>query len=553
MSTFAPAAAYGAEVREQLDLLARALTLRRAVAWSSRGLVLGLLFNLVLAIWAWTRESQFQIPVLLWLSLPLVAAFLAALSATLTRQSPESLARRVDNAAGLQERTRTALELGASGAAHTLALAQLRDTVEHLRRLEPLEVFPLRAPRNELLLSTLVTAITVMVVFAPNPWAVRARAANPAISAARDQAERVERLAASVEAGDSLELDQLRDLLQKGARTIEQRSHEPESALGAVEDLEQAIREMSRGDDQLQSALAAIASAMAGDGTTSELAAAIQTGDLREISRATRRLAEEAEQLHGPARERIARTLRSAAASAGRTSPEVAGRLDEAASALAGGSDDEDATAGAGTRGQTTETGEAGSGARGGRSAREALNDLSTRAGAAAERQRAQSQLESSRNALERALGRTQSRAAAGQGRPGATQRNQRVGVAEDEQGSGSGELGEEGAASMGEFGENGDGLGTGGIGSGSQPRSGVSDIDAITRPEQLPGPRGTSPDEVTENPYLGIAESGQANAREEEVATQFSRRSTQGGESAAIPLGLRDLVKDYFSALEQK
>jgi len=36
-------------------------------------------------------------------------------------------------------------------------------------------------------------------------------------------------------------------------------------------------------------------------------------------------------------------------------------------------------------------------------------------------------------------------------------------------------------------------------------------------------------------------------------VQPTYSNKPTQGNDSGSIPLGLRDLVKDYFSSLDQK
>ena len=40
---------------------------------------------------------------------------------------------------------------------------------------------------------------------------------------------------------------------------------------------------------------------------------------------------------------------------------------------------------------------------------------------------------------------------------------------------------------------------------------------------------------------------------RQEAVQPSFSNKPTQGNDTSSIPLGLRDLVKDYFSSLDQK
>jgi hypothetical protein len=214
----------------------------------------------------------------------------------------------------------------------------------------------------------------------------------------------------------------------------------------------------------------------------------------------------------------------------------------------------------AGARGQTGT-------AQNGRSARDALNELSSDAAAAAERQRAASQLESSRNALERSLGRTQSRSNSNTGRSSSSsgQRNPSAAAGQGEQGQGgaagqgdqAGENGDQGGGggTPGEGGEQGDGGQGGGFSTGgqNQNRTGVSGLDTITRPEQVPSGGSFTPDETSQNPYLGDASDGTAKAGDETVAPSFSKKPTQGNDTGSIPLGLRDLVKDYFSSLDQK
>ncbi len=560
MTSFSPAATYHAEVRERLQSFAQALAVQRLLNWFTRGLLAGLLLDLGLIAWAWTREAVAGLPLPALVLAPLAAGTLSALTTLARRTQTDDLARRVDRAAGLQERSVTALELGRRGTDHPLAIAQMRDTVEHLQRVNVLEAFPLRTPRVELVAALALVTAALMVAFAPNPWLVRARAANPAISAAREQAQRIDRLADSMPADQAPELDQVRDLLKKGAKTIDTRSTEPEAALGALEDLEEKIRQLSAGDDELQAALAAIASALAADPSTSQLASAINTGDLREVSRAARDLAQRTEQMTGEERERVSRTLRDAANRAGRASPSLANQLGSAANAMQSGSG---AQQGAGS-GQQGASGERGDGGQSDGSAADALNDLARNAAGAAERQRAQSQLESSRNALERSLGRSQSRSTTPSGRSSSSsQRNQRSQAEAGDQGQGAGQgepgdqsgAGEQGSGSTGGQ-EPGDGQpGGSGYGTGTLNRTGpnVSDLDTITRPEQVSG-GDFRPDQTSSNPYLGAAGDGSSQAGDEQVRPTYAGGSTQGGgDNSSIPLGLRDLVKDYFSGLDQK
>ena len=567
MTMLSPGATYHAELREQLAGVGRALSVQRAILWLARGLAVGTIVDLGIVLWAWTRDGIPGLPLPLLAALPFGAALLFGLASLIGRHDERSLARRVDRAAALQERSVTALELGARGDEQALALAQMRDAVEHLRRLDPLAAFPIRVPKPELMTTVLVGLMAVLLAIAPNPWLLRQRAANPAANIAREQAQRVDRLADSLHPEQSQEIQQLRDLVRKGARTIDARSNEPESALNALEDLEQQMRDMSAGDDQLSAALSAVASALAADPNTEQLASAINTGDLRQVAQAAKDLAQRAEQLDGDEKAQVARVLRDAANRASRASPGAAGDLADAAAALSGANAGQDASDDANSQDGQQAGSQASSGAQNGRSAQEALNSLSSSAAAAAERQRAASQLEGSRNALERALGRTQSRSASGASSSASGRSSSRgqSGQNGDQTGDGSGQgqaSDQSGSGDQGSGGAQGGDGSTGGdegqgggysTGGTPQNRTGqASQIDTVTTPQQDTD-GSAPPDYSMDNPYLGDAGDGSSRVGDQSVNPSFQRKATQGNDQATIPLGLRDLVKDYFSSLGQK
>ncbi|HEX8969543.1 MAG TPA: hypothetical protein VF937_16790 [Chloroflexota bacterium] len=576
MSMLSPSATYHAELRQQLESVGRALSVQRGLVWLARGLAAGTLVVLGLVIWAWTRDGVGSLPIPLMVAAPVALALLAAAASLMIRQTVTELARRVDRAARLQERSTTALELGARGEEFPLAVAQMRDAVEHLKRVDLLEAFPLRLPRNELMTAGFVVLIAAIIGISPNPWLLRARASNPAITIAREQAQRVQRLADTLPPNDSAEIDALRQLISKGARTIDARSNEPDAALNALQDLEDQVQQMGAGDDQLSAALAAIASALAGDQTTQPLASAINTGDMRQISQAARDLAQATKNLSPQDQQRVAQVLRDAASRAGRVSQNVANDLSNAADGLQTSAAAADAanTATQSQAGQADGQQQQQAGASGAQSASDALNQLSNSAAAADARQRASSQLESSRNALERALGRTQSRSgntgssssSRGSSSSGQNGANSSQADGQSQQGDGQGQNGDQsgqgmdpnGAGSQADNqnggGETGQGGGYSAGGQGQNQNSSASNpLDAITSPQQVPSNGNVSPDQSSQNPYTSDAGTGDVQSAPEAVQPNYSNKPTQGNDSGSIPLGLRDLVKDYFSSLDQK
>ena len=576
MTMLSPSATYHAELREQLETVGRALSVQRGLVWLARGLAAGTVIVLGAVVWAWTRDEVKNLLIPALVAVPVGVALFTAVASLLIRQNARDLARRIDRAARLHERSTTALELGARGADFPLAIAQMRDAVEHLRRVDLLEAFPLRVPRNELMTAFFVVLISAIVFVSPNPWLLRARASNPAITIAREQAQRVQRLADSLNPNDSAEVDALRQLISKGAKTIDARSNEPDAALNALQDLEEQVQEMSAGDDQLSAALAAISSALAGDQATQQLADAINTGDMRQISQAAKDLAKAAAGMSPQDQQRVAQTLRDAAGRAGRVSQSVSNNLTTAANGLqAAAASAANAAAGDQTQNGQTQNGQTGQqganqqdGANGAQAAQDALDQLGNSAAAADARQRAASQLESSRNALERVLGRTQSRSgnSSSNSRSSSGSQSGNQSGSQSQQGGGQGQNGDQtgDGTDPGGGGQNGDagngadygeggGYSTGGQGPQQSSTAQGTGLDTILDPQQVPYEGNIAPNESAINPYTSDAGSGNAQTAPESVQPNYSSKPTQGNDSGSIPLGLRDLVKDYFSSLDQK
>ena len=115
MTMLSPAATYHAELRQQLESVERAISLQRGLTWLARGLAVGTVVVLGLVIWAWTRDTVNGLSVPLLVGIPALAAIVLALGSVFIRHNSVELARRIDRAARLQERSTTALELGRRG------------------------------------------------------------------------------------------------------------------------------------------------------------------------------------------------------------------------------------------------------------------------------------------------------------------------------------------------------------------------------------------------------------------------------------------------------
>src|ERR1043166_1122883 len=112
MTMLSRTATYHAELREQLESVGRALSVQRGLLWLARGLALGTFIDLSQVVWAWVRDSVSTLSIPVLIAIPVATGLLVAFGTFLIRHSSPELARRVDRAARLQERSTTALELG---------------------------------------------------------------------------------------------------------------------------------------------------------------------------------------------------------------------------------------------------------------------------------------------------------------------------------------------------------------------------------------------------------------------------------------------------------
>lgn len=526
-----PVLDYQLTVRQHLDAFGRAMALGRAVTWATRGVCAGLLADVVLLGLHWLRLAEGAAPsALLLASAPLGLALGAALVAATRPRDHRWLARRVDERLGLAERALTAVTgPGDARQAGPLHLWQLRDAVEHLERADPLRSFPVPLPRREGLAALALAAAAAALLALPSPIPTRGLL-DARGQLVRDEAERLSRVAQSLAEDPALqsrELEQVRELLRQAARTLEQRISEPERAAESLEELERQLQAMANADQELATALATIASALAASPETRDLGLAFQSGDLRDVSRAARDLARQAEGMGSNARSRAGRALRMAAQQAGNDALGVGQRLAQAADAL-----DPEGAGGEGMQGLSDREALA--------RAQSALRELAEQSAGAAARQRALAAMEGARNALNRGQSGARQPGQGSFGRESARRGGQ--GEAEGQSGRGESDRNE------GEGEQEGSSYGTGTLNRQGEP----SRIDALTRPEQVRSGQGALPDEIADAPLLQAPGANPSQLGDEAVAPQFAAQpATDPSLDASIPLGLRELVKEYFSSQE--
>ena len=525
-----PLVDYQLTLRRDLTAFDRAIALNEAIVWAARGLCLGLVVDLAMLVARWLAAPpwlQLSGPALL--AVPLLAGLAAGVLAAARPRPLHAIARRLDARLGLAERTLTALEAPQrSEEASPLHLWQLRDAVERVHRSDPLEAFPIEPPRRELLTTLLLAIAATLLWLLPSP----VRGGTPLLDArgqlVREEAERLTGVAEAMAEDSSLQseaLEQIRQMLRQAAQQLEQHIDAPGQAAASLEEIERQLQTMAYTDQELATALATVASALAGTPETRDLSLSLRSGDLKEVARATRDLARQVEGMSPSARARAGQALRSAALQASERNAALSQLLGQAADAL-------DPAGAASGEAQSLSSQEALT------QAQNALRQLAELSAAAAARQRAEAALQGARHALSR--GQPMDEASPSGGASGDQAQGQ------SRQGLGSGARSSD---ETGEDGESGSGFGT-----GTQANAGASPrLDVITRPEQLHTGRSMVPDELAEAPLLQPAGQNEAQVSEEAVQPWFdSRPSGEAGLDASIPLGLRELVKEYFSTRQE-
>lgn len=523
------AVALGTPFARVLGAFLRAYQLQAAVLWSLRALAAGLAAD-VLVLAAQRLTARFDFPLLALAAPPLVGAALGAALGATRRPSLGWLAGQVDQRLGLHERTVTALELlGRGSAARStsgLGLAQIEDSIAYLRRAEPLEAFPLLVPRRELVAAG-VLALALVPLVLMNPLALNDRKDPRLDQVVRGEAERVS--ATADEIADEPTDDpnainpQAAAILRQVADQLRQAEGNPDQAMAQLGDAERRLSSLQRpGVLDTASAMSRLADALDQQAQTRAVASALDQGNYQQAAQEMRDLGARAAQGSDADRQAIAQALQQGASAAGRYDDALANALREAADRA--------------SRGESGSTD---------RAAQEMA-----RAGNALSRQetleRAMSQLQNSRQAIGNG---TAPQNGQGQGQQGGQAQNQ---AQQGQPGSGQGDQGGQGQGQgQGQNGDQGDGQ-SGGAGTGTQARTTDLYNPAAVRSRQVQVPGGDFDRPQIAEGSPTDAPDGEARVDYRDVLPTYQQRATKAMQDRYIPLGMKDLVRDYFSSLGQ-
>jgi hypothetical protein len=554
-----------AELHERLTLIGRVVRLQAIATWAVRLIFIGLAVN---AVWlAGARVFPYIVPTAVLPAIPLALAALGALVLVFWRPEATRIAALTDRRLGFKERITTAVELerksgipdtAASPGGLLMADLQLSDAVTHLRQVEPVEAFPIRLSLREVNATLLAIVLVVGLAVWPNPMQQTVRQREQMAQTVRQEAERLNRAADQIAAANAdengEELRQVEQALRDAARALEQRAGSSEEALAALAALEQRLQALrAQGGEDMQDALAALAGSMAQDPRTRDAGTSLARGDFRQAADQMRQIGQQMDQMSPAERARMARSMRQAGQRANRANPALGQGLQQAGNAM--------------------EQGNVGEAQDGLNQAAGALEQASGQLRASSERERAMAQMQQSRGQISRASQQGQQargqQGQQGQGQQGQSQQGQgqQGQQSQGQQGQGQGQQGQQGQGGQegegqgqgqgqggSQNGEQGDGseAGGSGAGTGSNPSSDAiyDPVFAASRQERLNPEDQFQPEEAIENPNPeeGLRNDAQVSYRQ--VHARYQEQAVQSLQNNYIPIGLKDLVKDYFTSL---
>jgi hypothetical protein len=572
--------------------------------WLPRALALSLVCGTAAAFVSHLR------PWLVTEQIALVTAGLAALSVItmilLIWLKPRPLltsARRFDLRFGLKERVSTALELlaGDIQANEELKRLQIDDALRIAADVRPREQIPIRARRRDWTAVVALLGVLALLLIVPNPQAAAVEAGNAQNAAIADAADTLRDITRDIATDPNLNAGDRQNLLQalqSAVDILDQPDIRPEEALAAISNAESLMRQTG---ERLREQNSATASSLE---STAELLRSLESltttpqDDGRSLNELLEALQRQAAGLDAAQRQAAANALAQSAQGLQAASPGAAQALRQAAEALREG-DTQSAQANLETAQAALE--EASRQAEQSQSAAQNLQRSAQQAQQAGQQvsqppqsaqqnsvQPAQSPQQASSNSAQPAneaqpSGQSQ---AAQSGQPGASEQAEagaqnsqpgdETGVQQTQGGQGAPMTGQqsEGQSSQGSAPGSGDQAGaagqdqpnTAGVGQTQQSEAdnnpdgaGESAFEPIYAPRRLGGESGDATIQLEpDTSDMPVAEgdfaenpAGQVTVPYNEVFTDYAAAANRALGTDYIPLGLRDVVRDYFSSLE--
>lgn len=310
-----------------------------------RGLLIGLLVALAVALLGRARPLLTSGELaLLALAAALVGLSAAGLIIMLRRRSLAEQARFADRQFGLRERMTAAVEIqsGRLVVDEDIARRQLADAVTAASTVDPARGMPLKARLNDWLPVLAALILLAILLRLPNPQEAILLERRATAEAIEEQAQSLQELAGEIAANENLTAEQQEALqrpLEEALAALDEPGVSREEAVAALSEAEAELRSLSREFDnaELRDALAEAAAGLDASGATSDLAEALQSGQIGQAATAAGALADSLDSLSAEERAALAEQLAEAAAGLQAVDPQLSEALDRAAEALAAG------------------------------------------------------------------------------------------------------------------------------------------------------------------------------------------------------------------------
>ncbi len=531
--------------------------LQRALRWSGRGFLVGLILGTILALWIVPRTDLLLAEYTrITIGLAITWPGLAGLAGYLWPVNRAHAIRYFDRRFNLRERISTAVEFShLKPSVENLLSEQQQDALEHARKVDLGSSQPWRLPWLELGAALAIILLLASLTARNQPYFLAALKKQDLTKLIQEQANALEEIQANIQAADNLSAEQRSVLdkpLEEAARRLET-SQSLEEALGALNQAEQALRTVL--PDELLNQSAGLVEA--GESIASEDSSPLEAfgqqlaaGDFSEAAQALGTIDPTA--MNAEQRADLAASLPAAASALANSNPELAQDLQNAAEEIQSGNP-------------------AGAGQALSQASQQLAGHASSLASANAANQAAD-QLSASQQNL--ALAGSAASAQATSGSQTGSGQNNGGQIADSGPGSSQGSSGAgevngntSGGASVAGAGQ-GESQGEGsGAQAGSQPigtgnqtgDGGEREYESIYAPQRLNSGVGQDiqlPGSGQPGQIIGEAGLAPGNSPEQslipysEVFPVYENIIRQAIESGQVPQHLRALVRDYFSSL---
>ncbi|MBV6402060.1 MAG: hypothetical protein CNIPEHKO_02364 [Anaerolineales bacterium] len=517
------------ELNQPLHAWIRRLRMQRALAWSLRGFIVGLLVSLAVGSFMLYQAKILRVEFLaLVLSASLLAAILFGLTAALWRIRPLDAARRFDLLFHLDERVSTAVELTRlpSRIPPEILDRQLADAVTAARKVNPRRDLPLRAQPREGLIALLCVALIALVWFRGEAMFQAAQQARAVEQAVQEQVTQIEEIIQQIEANETLTEEQKQALTDplKEAQQALQDNPSLENSVSTLTNTGEQLQALSDPQaQQMGEALKEAGNQLANQNGSPLESVGEQLAQGNTVNAATELANMDISQLSAEEQAQLADQLNALAESLQSTNPELASQLNQAAEALQNGD-----TA----------------------SAQQALNQAAQSLAQAGQQVASSQAASQAASQLQQGAGQV---LAAGGGGQQASQTNQ-GGQNSANGGAGSGSGNESGES------QSGNEAGSDPIAQNNGPGDGgESTYEQIYAPQLLGGeggeqvnlpPSNQGGDVIGQGPTTP-GEPGASTVPYNEVFSQYEQVNNEAIESGAVPPSFIQIVKNYFDSLK--